>query len=128
MARLRMTRYADIFADLGSQSGLEIVSLLLAAYPEAMTVREIQEKLPIPNSSLSHHLEKLRLEGLVTREKEKQWLLYTAKTKTREKVLAFLYNGCSTKEEENVVYTTGFSRRKKFFKNFSEVFLKEYLE
>lgn len=118
MDKQRITRYADIFAALGSESRLEIVSLLLGTYPEGMTVGEIQEKLQIPNSTLSHHLEKLRLEGLVTRNKEKQWLRYTAKAKTIEELLAFLYNGCSTKEEKNVVKTTELRRRKKMFAEF----------
>ncbi len=58
-------RYADMFAALGAEPRLRIVRLLLAAHPEGMTVGDIQSELEIPGSTLSHHLEKLRMEGLV---------------------------------------------------------------
>jgi ATP-dependent Clp protease ATP-binding subunit ClpC len=86
-------RYADIFAALGSEPRLEIMRLLFAAYPDGMTVGEIQEKLKIPNSTLSHHLEKLRIEGLVNCQKEKQFLRYSANAETMEDLLAFLSTG-----------------------------------
>jgi len=54
-------QYADIFAALGSEPRLEIMRSLFAAYPEGRTVGEIQAVLNIPNSTLSHHLEKLSL-------------------------------------------------------------------
>lgn len=88
-------RYADIFAALGSEPRLEIVRLLFAAYPEGMTVGDIQAQLQIPNSTLSHHLEKLRVEGLVNSRRDKQYLWYSAKAETFEDLLTFLYNGCS---------------------------------
>jgi ATP-dependent Clp protease ATP-binding subunit ClpC len=88
-------RYADIFAALGSEPRLEIVRLLFATYPEEMTVGDIQAQLQIPNSTLSHHLEKLRLEGLVNSRRDKQYLCYSAKAETFEDLLTFLYNGCS---------------------------------
>lgn len=86
-------RYADIFAALGSEPRLEIMRLLFAAYPEGMIVGEIQEKLKIPNSTLSHHLEKLRIEGLVNSRKEKQFLWYSANAETMKDLLSFLSTG-----------------------------------
>src|SRR6266851_6234570 len=71
-------RYADMFAALGAEPRLQIVRLLLSAHPEGMIVSDIQSELEIPNSTLSHHLEKLRMEGLVTVRKDKQWLWYSA--------------------------------------------------
>ena len=88
-----MARYADIFAALGSEPRLEIMRLLFAAYPDGMTVGEIQEKLKIPNSTLSHHLEKLRIEELVNSRREKQFLWYSANAKTMENLLSFLTTG-----------------------------------
>nr|WP_250123874.1 metalloregulator ArsR/SmtB family transcription factor [Chroococcidiopsis sp. CCMEE 29] len=88
-------RYADIFAALSSEPRLEIMRMLFAAYPQAMTVGDIQAQLQIPNSTLSHHLEKLRVEGLVNFRRDKQYLWYSAKAETFEDLLTFLYNGCS---------------------------------
>ncbi len=88
-------RYADIFAALGSEPRLEIMRSLFATYPDGMTVGDIQEKLKIPNSTLSHHLEKLRHEGLVNCRKDKQFLWYSANAETMEDVLSFLTTGKS---------------------------------
>ncbi len=88
-------RYADIFAALGSEPRLEIMRSLFATYPDGMTVGEIQEKLKIPNSTLSHHLEKLRIEGLVNSRKDRQFLWYSANAETMEDLLSFLTTGKS---------------------------------
>ena len=87
--------YADLFAALGSEPRLRIMQLLFNAYPEGMVVGEIQARLKIPNSTLSHHLEKLRVEKLVEVKKDKQYLWYTANAKTMEDLLEFLYTGNS---------------------------------
>lgn len=88
-------RYADIFAALGSEPRLEIMRLLFAAYPSGLTVGDLQVQLKIPNSTLSHHLEKLRVEALVSSRRERQFLWYSANAGTVEDLLSFLYNGCS---------------------------------
>jgi DNA-binding transcriptional ArsR family regulator len=90
-------RYADMFAALGAEPRLEIVRLLLAAHPEGMIVGDIQAELDIPNSTLSHHLEKLRMEGLVTARKDKQWLWYSANAEALQDLLGFLYAECCTR-------------------------------
>jgi ArsR family transcriptional regulator, arsenate/arsenite/antimonite-responsive transcriptional repressor / arsenate reductase (thioredoxin) len=89
------TRYADIFAALGSEPRLEIMRLLFAAHPGGLTVGDLQTQVSIPNSTLSHHLEKLRVEGLVSAKREKQFLWYSARPETVEALLFFLYNGCA---------------------------------
>ncbi len=94
-------RYADIFAALGSEPRLEIMRSLFAAYPEGMTVSDIQAKLQIPNSTLSHHLEKLRIEGLVNSIKDKQYHWYSANAETMEDLLSFLYTGRSIRGRVN---------------------------
>jgi ArsR family transcriptional regulator, arsenate/arsenite/antimonite-responsive transcriptional repressor / arsenate reductase (thioredoxin) len=95
MDKEETVRYADIFAALGSEPRLEIMRSLFATYPDGMTVGEIQEKLKIPNSTLSHHLEKLRVEGLVNSREERQFLWYSANAETMEGLLSFLIVGKS---------------------------------
>jgi ArsR family transcriptional regulator, arsenate/arsenite/antimonite-responsive transcriptional repressor / arsenate reductase (thioredoxin) len=89
--------YADIFAALGSQPRLDVMRLLLAGYPEGMSVGDLQTHLKIPNSTLSHHLEKLRVEGLVKVQRDRQFLYYSANAEAIEALLAFLFNGCSVR-------------------------------
>ncbi|MGB8699145.1 MAG: metalloregulator ArsR/SmtB family transcription factor [Thermosynechococcaceae cyanobacterium] len=87
--------YADVFAALGAEARLEVMRLLLATYPKGRTVGDLQAQLKIPNSTLSHHLEKLRVEGLVAVQRDRQFLWYSANLEVIEAVLTFLYNGCS---------------------------------
>ena len=93
------TRFADMFAALGSEPRLQIVRLLLSAHPDGMIVGDIQSELEIPNSTLSHHLEKLRMEGLVSVRKDKQWLWYAANADALQDLLAFLYAECCTRSK-----------------------------
>lgn len=95
------TRYADIFAALGSEPRLEIMRLLLAAHPDGLTVGDLQTQVKIPNSTMSHHLEKLRVEGLVSATREKQFLWYSAKPETVEALLFFLYNRCAARSQDS---------------------------
>lgn len=101
MSKTETARYADIFAALGSEPRLEIMRLLFAAYPDGLTVGEIQGQIKIPNSTLSHHLEKLRVEGLVDSRRDKQFLWYSANAGTIEDLLSFLLGNKQTKEPVN---------------------------
>jgi len=92
-------RYADMFAALGSEPRLQIVRLLLSAHPDGMIVSDIQAELGIPNSTLSHHLEKLRMEVLVSIKKDKQWLWYSANSEALQDLLGFLYAECCTRSK-----------------------------
>jgi DNA-binding transcriptional ArsR family regulator len=90
-------RYADMFSALGTEARLRIMQLLLSAHPEGLVVGEIQDELEIPNSTLSHHLDKLRNEGLVEVRREATFLRYTANTEVLREILQFLYAECCTR-------------------------------
>ncbi len=74
-------------------------SLLLRAHPEGLVVSEIQQELEIPNSTLSHHLDKLRTEDLVEVKREGTFLRYTANTGALQELLQFLYAECCTRNK-----------------------------
>lgn len=93
----QVARYADMFAAMGTDSRLRIMRLLLSAHPQGMIVGEIQNELGIPNSTLSHHLEKLRTEGLVNVRRQGSFLWYTADTAALQQILTFLYAECCTR-------------------------------
>jgi DNA-binding transcriptional ArsR family regulator len=92
-------RYADRFAAMGTEARLRIMQLLLAAHPEGMVVGDVQAELEIPNSTLSHHLEKLKNEGLVNVRREGTFLRYTANTEALQELLQFLYAECCTRNK-----------------------------
>jgi len=88
-----------MFSAMGTEARLHIMQLLLSAHPDGMVVSEIQEELDIPNSTLSHHLDKLRMEGLVNVKRESTFLRYTANTGALQEVLQFLYAECCTRNK-----------------------------
>jgi ArsR family transcriptional regulator, arsenate/arsenite/antimonite-responsive transcriptional repressor len=95
----RLAQYADMFSAMGTEARLRIMQLLLSAHPEGLVVGEIQEELDIPNSTLSHHLDKLRNEGLVIVERESTFLRYSANTDALQELLRFLYAECCTRNK-----------------------------
>ncbi len=94
-----LARYADMLSAMGTEPRLRIMRLLLSAHPEGMVVGEIGEELEIPNSTLSHHLEKLKHEELVCIQREGTFLRYTANTAALEQLLGFLYAECCTRNK-----------------------------
>lgn len=92
-------RYADMFAALGTESRLRILRLLLSAHPDGMVVGDIQAALEIPSSTLSHHLDRLRAEELLTVQRESTFLRYAANTAVLEELLGFLFAECCTRSQ-----------------------------
>ena len=88
---------ANAFAALGQPSRLKIVRLLLSAYPKGLPVGEIQKELGIAGASLSHHLDKLRQVGIVSSEKDRQWIWYSVREKALTRLLDFLFEECCTR-------------------------------
>ena len=95
----KIVRYADMFSAMGTEARLRIMQLLLAAHPDGLVVSEIQEELDIPNSTLSHHLDKLKAEDLVNVTRESTFLRYTANTDALQEILQFLYSECCTRNK-----------------------------
>jgi DNA-binding transcriptional ArsR family regulator len=95
----QLAKYADMFSAMGTEPRLRIMQLLLSAHPEGLVVGEIQQELDIPNSTLSHHLDKLRNEGLVQVRRESTFLRYSANTESLQELLQFLYAECCTRNK-----------------------------
>jgi DNA-binding transcriptional ArsR family regulator len=95
----QVAKYADMFTAMGTEPRLRIMQLLLSAHPDGLVVGEIQSELGIPNSTLSHHLEKLKNEGLVKVRRDSTFLWYTANTEALEELLGFLYAECCTRNK-----------------------------
>ena len=67
--------------------------------PKGLVVGDIQSELEIPNSTLSHHLDKLKTEDLVEVQRESTFLRYTANTDALQELLQFLYAECCTRNK-----------------------------
>ena len=72
--------------------------MLLAAHPQGLVASELQEELAIPASTLSHHLEALRHEGLVGQERQGRFVRYRAGTAALQSLLDFLYAECCSRQ------------------------------
>ena len=94
-----VAKYADMLSAMGTEPRLRIMQLLLSAHPEGLVVSDIQSELRIPNSTLSHHLDKLRTEDLVEVKREGTFLRYTANTGALQELLQFLYAECCTRNK-----------------------------
>ena len=97
MANVDVTRYADLFAALGAEPRLRILRLLLSAHPDGLVVGEIQEETGIAGSTLSHHLEKLKNDDLVTTQREGTFIRYRADAKVLQDLMSFLFAECCTR-------------------------------
>ena len=92
----QVAKYADMFSAMGTEPRLRIMQLLLSAHPEGLVVGDIQGELEIPNSTLSHHLDKLKNEGLVQVKRESTFLRYTANTEALQELLQLVGRvGCT---------------------------------
>ncbi len=94
-----IARFADMFSALGAEPRLRIVRLLLSAHPEGLVVGEIGSELGIPPSTLSHHLDKLKNEDLVSVQRESTFLRYTANTQGLREIVGFLFAECCTRNK-----------------------------
>jgi DNA-binding transcriptional ArsR family regulator len=95
----RIAKFADMFSAMGTEPRLRIMQLLLSAHPQGLVVGEIQDELDIPNSTLSHHLDKLKTEDLVHAQRESTFLRYTANIDALQELLGFLYAECCTRNQ-----------------------------
>lgn len=93
----QVAKYARMLSVLGTEPRLKVVRLLLSAHPHGLVASEIASELDIPNSTLSHYLEKLKNHSLVNVRREGTFLWYTANDDALQELVAFLYQECCTR-------------------------------
>ena len=91
--------YARMLSAMGSEPRLRIVRLLLSAHPQGLVVGDIASELGIANSTLSHHLDKLRHEGLLAVRRDGTFLWYSMDTVALQGLMQFLYAECCTRNK-----------------------------
>ena len=79
---------------LGSPTRLQVYRTLVRAGHSGLPVGRLQEKLGIPASTLSHHLHRLILTGLVTQERQATTLLCRANYDLMRGLVDFLVSEC----------------------------------
>jgi len=85
---------AKCLAELGSPTRLAVFKLLVKAGPDGLIVGDIQRRLQIPASTLSHHIAKLSWAGLVEQRRQGRLLYCVNRHDVMNDLLAFLTAEC----------------------------------
>jgi len=87
---------AKCLAELGSPTRLAVFRLLVKAGPEGLVVGDLQRRLKIPGSTLSHHIARLAWAGLVDQRRDGRRLICSTKDGVMTDLLTFLIAECCT--------------------------------
>lgn len=79
---------------LGNPTRLQVYRMLVRAGDGGLPVGSLQEKLGIAASTLSHHLHRLILTGLVTQERQATTLICRANYPAMDSLVGFLVDEC----------------------------------
>ena len=79
---------------LGNPTRLQVYRTLVRAGDAGLPVGRLQDKLGIAASTLSHHLHRLILTGLVHQERQATTLICRANYPTMTELVGFLVNEC----------------------------------
>jgi len=93
---------ALFMSQMGNVTRLKIIRLLVRAGDKGLAVGNIQKKLNIPGSTLSHHLSHLRNAGLIHQEREATVLRCCVQYDRIQDVVHFLTEECCTDPELQV--------------------------
>jgi DNA-binding transcriptional ArsR family regulator len=102
---MKVEQAAKQLEALGNTTRLQIYRTLVRAGEAGLPVGQIQDRLGIPPSTLSHHLQRLLLTGLVTQERQATTLICRANYPAMNGLIGFLADeccvdaGCSTQTE-----------------------------
>src|SRR5437879_8167515 len=84
---------------LAQETRLALFRLLVACGPEGLAAGAIGEKLGVPPSSLSFHLQELVHAGLITQRRLSRNLIYSAEYGRMNELLLYLTENCCGRGE-----------------------------
>jgi ArsR family transcriptional regulator len=79
---------------LGNPTRLAIYRALVRAGHDGLAVGDLQQRIDVPSSTLSHHLHKLISVGLVAQERQATTLICRANYAAMDETLGFLTEEC----------------------------------
>lgn len=104
---MNLEKAAKQLEAIGNPTRLQVYRNLVRAGDAGLPVGRLQERLAIPASTLSHHLQRLITTGLVTQERQATTLICRANYSAMDSLVGFLVDeccadaACSTSEEED---------------------------
>jgi DNA-binding transcriptional ArsR family regulator len=91
---MEITQAANAFKELGHPTRINIFTLLVKAGHGGLSVGRVQERLQVPNSTLSHHIAKLTSVGLLKQERDGRVLNCIAQYPNLNALIDFLQDEC----------------------------------
>jgi len=96
---MKIEQAAKQLEALGNPTRLEVYRALIRAGASGLAVGRLQETLNIAASTLSHHLHRLILAGLVTQERQATTLICRANYPAMNTLIGFLVDECCADEK-----------------------------
>ena len=90
---------AKALKELGHPTRLTIYKSVVKAGHQGIAVGGLQERLNIPNSTLSHHISSLVSAGLISQRRESRTLYCIAEYEKLQFIINFLQDECCTDEK-----------------------------
>src|SRR5437588_6461925 len=87
---------------MAQETRLAVFRLLVATGPEGLPAGVIAERLGVPPSSLTFHLNQLHHAGLITQRRLSRQLIYSAEYGAMTELLAYLTENCCGRGESCV--------------------------
>jgi DNA-binding transcriptional ArsR family regulator len=91
---MKIEQAAKQLEALGNPTRLKVYRALVRAGDDGLPVGRLQEKLGLAASTLSHHLHRLILTGLVTQERQVTTLICRAHYPAMNSLVGFLVDEC----------------------------------
>jgi DNA-binding transcriptional ArsR family regulator len=91
---MKIEEVAEQLEALGNPTRLKVYRALVRAGDEGLAVGRLQKKLGLAGSTLSHHLHRLILTGLVTQERQATTLICRANYPAMNSLVGFLVDEC----------------------------------
>ena len=100
---LSIKEVAQGYAAVGSEARLSVLSLLVKAGDDGLTVSEIGDQLGIAASTLAHHLRYLATANMILQEKQGREVRNTANYDHIEELGNYLLLECCKNSNKNIV-------------------------
>ena len=91
---MELDNAASILAKIGNPTRLRIVRLLVRAGEEGLPVGQIQKRLDIPGSTLTHHIGHLKSAGVLRQQRRQATLICTLEYDVIRDLVAYLTEEC----------------------------------
>src|SRR5690242_10345659 len=95
----KLERHAEQLAALGHPARLSILRYVVQGGSAGTPAGEIQSKLDIPASTLSHHLDKLASAGLLRGRREGTFIYYAPDYDALKSLTSYLWEDCCKRGE-----------------------------